>query len=43
MKVGRGAEQNLKKGLSYIGGPHREVIRKVRNPLPAVTYIDIFT
>ena len=34
-----GAGQNLKKGLGYIGGRHGEVIRKVRNPVPAMTYM----
>ena len=25
-----------------MGGLHREVIRKVRNPVPAMTYVDFF-
>ena len=43
VKVGRGLDKIWKRGLDYIGGFYREVIRKIRNPVPAMTYIDIFT
>ena len=42
-RLGGELDKIWKSGLGYIGGLHREVIRKVRNPVPAMTYIDIFT
>ena len=42
-RLGGELEKIWKRGIGYIVGLHREVIRKVRNPVPAMTYIDIFT